>query len=102
MQFDSAGLTAFYDSPMGQVTRRSIHRRLKAAWPDIKGTRVLGFGFAAPYLRTFALDAERVIAALPDGLGPLCWPRDRSRSRASSSALASDGPSRSSLRCASY
>lgn len=80
MQFDSTGLTAFYDTPMGQITRRSIHRRLKLAWPDIKGARVLGFGFAAPYLRSFALDAERVIAALPEALGPLCWPRNRSLS----------------------
>src|SRR2546423_6825211 len=80
MQFDSAGLTAFYDSPMGQVTRRSIHRRLKLAWPDLRGTRVLGFGFAVPYLRTFGLEAERVVAALPEGLGPWRWPGNRSLS----------------------
>ena len=78
MQFDSQGLSAFYDSPTGQVTRRLIQRRVKTAWPDLRGTRVLGFGFAVPYLRTFGLEAERVVAALPDALGPLCWPANRS------------------------
>src|ERR1051326_3285969 len=78
MQFDATGLAAFYDSAMGQVTRRSIHRRLKLAWPDLRGTRVLGFGFAVPYLRAFALEAERVAAVLPDALGPLRWPANRS------------------------
>jgi|SRR5947207_2377863 len=78
MQFDSQGLSAFYDSSTGQVTRRLIQRRVKTAWPDLRGTRVLGFGFAVPYLRTFGLEAERVVAALPDALGPLCWPANRS------------------------
>jgi SAM-dependent methyltransferase len=80
MQFDSSGLAEFYESDLGQVTRRHIQRRLKAAWPNLKGTRVLGMGFAVPYLRSFALDAERVIAFLPEDLGPLCWPAKRSLS----------------------
>src|SRR5437764_10780045 len=78
MQFDSSGLAEFYESDLGQVTRRHIQRRLKVAWPDLKGTRVLGVGFAVPYLRTFALEAERVIAFLPEDLGPFCWPSKRS------------------------
>ena len=80
MQFDSAGLAEFYDSPLGQVTRRLILRRLKAAWPDLRGTRILGYGFALPYLRAFALDAERVVALLPEDLGPYCWPSPQSLS----------------------
>jgi SAM-dependent methyltransferase len=78
MQFDSQGLAEFYDSSMGQVMRRLIQRRLKAAWPDLRGTRVLGFGFAIPYLRSFALEAERVVALLPEDLGPYGWPSTRS------------------------
>jgi SAM-dependent methyltransferase len=78
MQFDSQGLAAFYDSPIGQVTRRLIHRRLKIAWSDLRGTRVLGLGFAVPYLRAFGLEAERVVALLPEALGPLRWPGNRS------------------------
>lgn len=78
MQFDSSGLADFYDSALGQVTRRHIQRKLKTFWPGLKGTRVLGVGFALAYLRTFALEAERVIAFLPEDLGPFCWPAKRS------------------------
>lgn len=74
MLFDARNLASFYDSPIGQATRRSIHRRLKAAWPEVRGQRLLGFGFAVPYLRTFALEAERVIALMPEDIGPYCWP----------------------------
>jgi SAM-dependent methyltransferase len=78
MQFDSDNLAAFYDSPMGQVTRRLVQRRLRTAWPDLRGTRVLGLGFAVPYLRAIGLEAERTIALIPENLGPFCWPRTRS------------------------
>jgi SAM-dependent methyltransferase len=80
MLFDSENLAAFYSSALGQVTRRLVHRRLKSFWPDLRGTRVLGLGFAIPYLRAFALDAERAIALTPENLGPFCWPSQRSLS----------------------
>ena len=75
MLFDSENLAAFYNSALGQVTRRHIHRRIKAAWPDLRGVRILGVGFAVPYLRAFALEAERTIALMPEDLGPFRWPQ---------------------------
>ena len=80
MLFDSQTLAAFYDSPLGQVTRRLIQRQLKAMWPSVRGERVLGFGFALPYLRGFAAEAERVIALTPENHGPACWPGPRNLS----------------------
>jgi SAM-dependent methyltransferase len=80
MVFDSQTLAAFYDSPLGQVTRRLIQRQLRAVWPNLRGARLLGFGFAVPYLRSCALEAERVIAVTPENHGPACWPVDRSLS----------------------
>jgi len=74
MLSDSPNLAAFYDTPMGLVTRRLIQRRLRQLWPDLSGQRVLGYGFAVPYLRAFALEAERVIALMPEQQGALCWP----------------------------
>ncbi|HTK79764.1 MAG TPA: methyltransferase domain-containing protein [Rhizomicrobium sp.] len=74
MLSDSENLAAFYDSPMGLVTRRLIQRRLRLLWPDLSGQRVLGYGFAVPYLRAFALEAERVIALMPEQQGAFCWP----------------------------
>src|SRR5665213_2958922 len=73
MPLDSRALEDFYESRMGQVTRRLILRRLRAHWPNVSGQRVLGFGYAAPYLRAIAGDAERVIAAVPAPQTALPW-----------------------------
>jgi SAM-dependent methyltransferase len=68
MQFDSAAFEKFYESRMGQVARRLISRRLREQWPDLTGQRLLGFGYAAPYLRQFA-EADRALAAVPSDDG---------------------------------
>jgi SAM-dependent methyltransferase len=72
MALDSHALEEFYDSHIGQVARRLISRRLRLRWNNLSGQRVLGFGHATPYLRSFA-EAERVLAAMPEGLGALPW-----------------------------
>jgi SAM-dependent methyltransferase len=74
MDYDSSGLAEFYGSPVGQVARRVIQRRLREIWPDVRGTRLLGYGFAVPYLRSFAAEAELVAALMPEQLGPVMWP----------------------------
>jgi SAM-dependent methyltransferase len=73
MALDVRSLEEFYDSRVGQVARRLILRRLREAWPDVSGQRVLGFGYAAPYLRPLVGEAERVVAAVPEGLGIVPW-----------------------------
>lgn len=74
MQIDAHDLSAFYEAPMGQVTRRLIGRRIKRIWPNAPGLRVLGVGFAPPYLAPFQSDAERVIALMPAQQGVVAWP----------------------------
>jgi SAM-dependent methyltransferase len=75
---DGRGLSEFYDSPMGQRTRRLILRRLRQFWPNPKGRRVLGYGFTRPYLRAFLPEAERCIAAVPASLGAaIAWPKEK-------------------------
>jgi SAM-dependent methyltransferase len=72
---DLSGLNKFYQSPMGERTRRLILRRLREVWPNIRGRRLLGYGFAQPYLRAFQGEAERCIAAQPEILSPgTTWP----------------------------
>jgi SAM-dependent methyltransferase len=73
MALDVRALEEFYDGRMGQVARRLILRRIRTHWPDLSGQRVLGFGYAAPYLRPLAGEAERVIAAVPESLGVSSW-----------------------------
>src|SRR3984885_8012437 len=74
---DSLELSSFYEEPMGQVTRRQIWRRIRLAWPDLRGLRVLGYGFAPPYLKACIFEAERAVALVPGQLGPVAWPANR-------------------------
>jgi SAM-dependent methyltransferase len=77
MQFDAPALADFYESPMGQVARRHILRRIRLIWPTLANRRVLGYGFAVPYLRSFIGEAERVVAVMPAHQGAVAWPAVR-------------------------
>lgn len=76
MWTDVIDLRDFYESNRGRVARRMIRRRLRDFWPDVTGMRVLGVGFATPYLRPFMQEADRTVAAMPAGQGVLHWPPD--------------------------
>lgn len=76
MHPDAAQLKAFYGSPLGQLTRRLVLRRLREFWPDVSGLRVAGIGFASPYLPVFADEAQRTVAFMPGALGAAHWPDD--------------------------
>lgn len=77
MELDARALTDFYATPLGLVARRAILARLRDFWPAAKGLRLLGYGFAVPYLRPFQGEAERVIAAMPALQGVVGWPADK-------------------------
>lgn len=74
MWSDVVDLREFYARRLGRTAQRFVRRRLRALWPDVTGQRVLGLGFATPYLGVFRGEAERVIAAMPAGQGVLHWP----------------------------
>lgn len=76
MWTDIVDLRDFYDSGLGQMARRLLSRRLRQLWPDTRGMRVLGLGFATPFLRPFLDGSERVIAAMPPAQGVLRWPAE--------------------------
>jgi SAM-dependent methyltransferase len=67
-------LTEFYDGHLGAVARRILLRRLRLIWPNVEGLRVLGYGYAMPYLRPFLVEAERSVAAMPGHMGFTAWP----------------------------
>ena len=77
MEPEVRAVAAFYDTAMGEVARRAILRRVREFWPDIRGLRLLGYGFAPPYLRAFAGEAERVVAAMPSAMGVMAWPAEK-------------------------
>lgn len=74
MWTDVVDLRDFYDTSLGQMARRMIRRQLRQMWPNVTGMRVLGLGFATPYLRPFLAEAERVVAVMPASQGVLPWP----------------------------
>lgn len=74
MWSDVIDLRDFYESSLGQTARRMIRRQIRTIWPDSHNMRVLGLGFATPYLRPFREETERVIAVMPSSQGVLPWP----------------------------
>jgi len=76
MPQDVRDLAAFYESPLGQLAHRAIAREIHAMWPDLRNYRVLGYGFAIPYLQGFSR-TERTIAAMPAPQGVIAWPDDK-------------------------
>ena len=76
MPSDVVDLRDFYRSALGQVARRMIRRAIQRMWPDLRGMRLLGLGYATPFLSALAPDTERTIAVMPASLGVLGWPSD--------------------------
>lgn len=71
---DVVDLRDFYRTRLGQTAQRLIRRRIREVWPDLRGERLLGLGYAVPYLRPFVDEAESVIAFMPAGQGVMAWP----------------------------
>jgi len=74
MFIDIVDMRDFYDGKLGQMARLMIGRRVRALWPDLRGMRLMGLGFATPYLRPYLAEAERVAAIMPAPQGVLPWP----------------------------
>lgn len=74
MILDVVDLRDFYASSLGSIARRMIRRQVRKLWPDMRGMRVLGFGYATPYLTPFVDKAAHVAAVMPTRMGVLAWP----------------------------
>ncbi len=73
---EALDLRDFYATGTGLMARRLIRGKLRAFWPKVASERVLGFGYAIPYLGIFQGEAERVVAVMPPEQGVLHWPDD--------------------------
>lgn len=74
MRLDAAAVAAFYSSPLGEAARSMLARRVAAAWPDVTGRDVLGFGYAGPLLTDLAGDPQRIVNVCPAAQGAIPWP----------------------------
>jgi SAM-dependent methyltransferase len=76
MAADVVDLRDFYRSALGQVARRMIRRAIQRVWPDLRGMRLLGIGYATPFLSALSAETERTLAVMPATLGVLRWPAE--------------------------
>ncbi|GGE51013.1 methyltransferase type 11 [Agaricicola taiwanensis] len=77
MSFDVVDLRDFYAQPLGQMVRRILRAKLRAHWRDVSGSRILGMGYASPFLGAFREEAERLLAFMPAEQGVTDWPTGR-------------------------
>jgi SAM-dependent methyltransferase len=69
-------LIDFYKSPLGKISRALLREEIVRLAGNVQGQRVLGLGFATPYLRFALQPAERVLAFMPARQGASAWPRE--------------------------
>lgn len=74
MHSDIVDLRSFYASPLGRLAERSITMALSSIWAPAPNERLVGLGYALPWLERFGADAERVFAFMPATQGAVIWP----------------------------
>jgi SAM-dependent methyltransferase len=74
MSVDIVDLREFYHSPLGRVAEQSITVALSSLWARLPEERLVGLGFAVPYLDYFRRNTERTFAFMPAGQGAVNWP----------------------------
>src|ERR1700731_865620 len=73
MSSDVVDLRDFYRTGLGQIARRMIRGAIRQVWPDLHGMRLLGIGYATPFLSAMSAETERTVALMPAALGVLGW-----------------------------
>jgi len=73
---DVRSIIAFYKSPLGKLARVLVREEVMRFAGDVRGKRVLGLGFATPYMRFTLEKSERVLAFMPARQGASAWPRE--------------------------
>ena len=74
MNSDIVDLRSFYASLLGRLAERAITMALSAMWAKLPNERLVGMGYALPWLERFGGDAERVFAFMPGTQGAVNWP----------------------------
>ncbi len=74
MHADIVELREFYGSTLGHLAELSIGAALKLVWPQIPSERLVGLGYALPWLDLLSRHTERTFAFMPAGMGATSWP----------------------------
>jgi len=74
MNTDIVDFRSFYASLLGKLAERSIMAALSSIWSKMPDERLVGLGYALPWLERLGSDAERVFAFMPARQGAVRWP----------------------------
>lgn len=74
MSADIVDLREFYHSLLGRLAEESIAAALSSLWGRLPEERLVGLGYAVPYLELFRGGTERTFAFMPAGQGAVNWP----------------------------
>jgi len=74
MYSDIVDIRSFYTTTLGRLADRSIAMSLTSVWDSLPNERLVGLGYALPWLDGFGADAERVLALMPQMQGAVNWP----------------------------
>jgi SAM-dependent methyltransferase len=66
-------LRAFYECRRGKVVHPLLQDKILSIWPEAKGLRMAGCGYAVPFLAPYVAEAERVVAIMPARFGAHHW-----------------------------
>jgi len=76
MNSDIVDLRSFYASLLGRLAEHSISMALSSIWAGLPQERLVGLGYALPWLDRFGQDAERTMALMPATQGAVRWPAE--------------------------
>lgn len=82
MDVDVIDLKAFYASRLGRIAARLISLRIRELWPKLESERLVGIGYATPFLAGLGERAERALAFMPAPLGIVAWQHGRGNAAA--------------------
>ncbi|ENN90370.1 class I SAM-dependent methyltransferase [Bartonella bovis] len=71
---DIVTLKDFYASALGLRVQTAICDQLNFYWPNLADKRVMGFGYAVPYLSALCTRTQHCFAFMPASQGALPWP----------------------------
>lgn len=75
-QLNAYSLKGFYKSRKGLIVQNLIAQKIYDIWPEIKSQRLMGYGYALPYMRNYMSDTNRIFNMMPAQLGVHNWPPD--------------------------
>ena len=76
MRSNAHELKRFYASPLGRGARGSIAVGLSRIWRPLPNERLVGLGYAIPWLGDLSRRAGRSLALMPAAQGAQRWPKD--------------------------